>query len=86
MENSVEDCLEDKAWTCIQQTAEVLESFAEFVSADVGLVCSKELTDHVITAQVHGVLEDEPEEEEDEEDISLQKVSAVDAHEPLRAL
>lgn len=56
------------------------------LSADVGLVCSKERTDHVITAQVHGVLEDEPEEEEDEEDISLQKVLAVDAHEPLRAL
>ncbi|KAH7955158.1 hypothetical protein HPB49_024952 [Dermacentor silvarum] len=88
MEDPVENCPEDKAWACIQETADVPESFEEFVSADVDLMCSEELTDHAILEQVNGAcaLEDEPEEEEDDEDIAGQKVSAVEADEHLKAL
>ncbi|KAH9368245.1 hypothetical protein HPB48_011565 [Haemaphysalis longicornis] len=63
------------------------ESFQDFVSADMDLVCSEELTDEAIVAQVNGAgfLDDEL-EEEDEEDIAEPKVSAVEADEHLRAL
>lgn len=43
VEDPVEDCLEEKAWACIQEIEEVPESFEEFVSADVNLVCPKSL-------------------------------------------
>ncbi|KAH7938105.1 hypothetical protein HPB49_020026 [Dermacentor silvarum] len=88
MEDPVENCPEDKAWACIQETADVPKSFKEFVSANVDLVCSEELTDHAILAQVNGAcaLEDEPEEEDDDEDIAGQKVSAFEADKHLKAL
>lgn len=53
-EGLVENCLEDEAWECILETAEVPESFEEFVSAVVDLVCSKQLSNHVVLVQING--------------------------------
>lgn len=87
MEDPDDDGLESEAWALIQESAHVPESFQDFVSADMDLVCSEELTDEAIVAQVNGAgaLDDEL-EEEDEEDIAEPKVSAVEADEHLRAL
>lgn len=39
------------------------------MSADIDLLCSEKLTDHVTLVQVSGALEDEPDEEDYDEDI-----------------
>lgn len=87
MEDPEDDGFENEAWALIQEAGQVPESFEDFVSADMDLVCSEELTDEAILAQVNGAcaLADEP-EEEDEEDIAEPKVSALEADEHLRAL
>lgn len=55
----VENCRKDEAWACIQGTAKVPEPLEKFVSADVDLVCSEELTDNVILTHVNAALKDE---------------------------
>lgn len=50
----------DEAWAFIREIAEVPEPFEEFVPADVYLVYSEELADHVILAPVNGAIENEP--------------------------
>lgn len=56
MKDLVENRPEDEAWACTQENAEVPGPFEEFVSANVGLVCLEELTDHVIFMPVNGAL------------------------------
>lgn len=65
MNDLVENRPEDEAWTCIREIAEVLETFEELVPADVDLVYSEELADHVILAPVNGAIKVEPCEEDD---------------------
>lgn len=45
------------------------------------LVCSEELTDHAILAQVSGACAIEEDKDDDKEDIAGQKVSAIEADE-----
>lgn len=81
MDDHLENCLENEARACIQETAEVPEYF-EFVSADVeDLMCSEEVTDNAILTQVNGACapENEPMKDGDDKDTVGQKVSAVDA-------
>lgn len=74
MEDLVGNSLGYGAWACTQETAEVPQSFEEFVPADVELPRSEKLPDHLILAKVDGALQDEPEQGDGDGDFAAQKV------------
>lgn len=67
----------EEVLSILQKTTEAPETFQEFVTAHMDVVCFKELTDEAIFAQVNGICMGD--EQDKDEDIVVRKLSAAEA-------